>query len=569
MRELTRFIAIAAALSVALVGCKKSDPAGEGSTTQTEKTAKKGKAAPSTLPAFFDYIPAETPYFIASVTPAPEATMDKIFKTIQPFLDQAEAGIAEELKKADLDKSQKILLEELKGKLNRKGLESFGIHTNPKFALYGLGVMPAFRIQLKDAKVFKAAVARIEKKMGKPLPVKKLGDLQYWGMSEDGMDFALAVIGDELVAGVVPTKAAAELLPLLLGQKKAAKNISAKAKDLMAKNGYIGFGMGFIDFENIAANVMGDAKGVNGKVWAAAPFAAAVPKLNDVCKKEIGGMVANAPSMIFGYTQATDKVWSVKYTLNMKPELAKALTKLVAPVPGVGAESKGVFAFGLGLNVGEVINFAKATITAMKSKPYACPLLAELNGGVAEAHKGLDNLKQIPPFVSTIKGLNIELKGLKMGKKGPEDIKAYAYIAVNNPDQILAMAKGFVPPLAKLKVALDGKPVALPAELLKDVPVKDVFVAMDKNGIALTIGKGEEKNVGAILTAKAPEKPALVSVSYSIKQVAAITAPMMAMLGSPEETKAINAMMSLFDRISYSTYLTEKGVVFEQDLYFQ
>ncbi|MBU0551222.1 hypothetical protein KKB55_08550 [Myxococcota bacterium] len=569
MRNVTRLVTLAAALSLALVGCKKSDPA-EGGNASTNSSAKTSKAtAPSAMPAFFDFIPADSPYVFASAKAMPDEAMDKIFKALQPLFDKLDAEMAKEISNPDADKMGKILIEEFKGKLNKKGLESLGIHTNPKMALYGLGLLPALRMELKDPKALLATIARIEAKRGKPLPSKKLGELKYWSKEKDGVEIDIAVVGNELIVGVLPVAAAAELLPVLLGQKKLEQSAAANMKKLMTDGGFAGYGMGYVDFTTIAATIMGTAQGYNAKVWTAAPFSKGAPQLEEVCKQEIGGMVANMPRMTFGYTEATAEMWAMQYTLEMKPELAKALTKLITPVPGVGEESKAIFSFGLGLNVAELMSFAKVTVEAMKAKPYACPLLNDLNGAVGMAAMQLGQLKQLPPFVKNIHGFHFGLKDVKIDpKKGPTSVNACAFIRLDKPDEALQMLKGMAPPLAKLKVAMDGKPVAVPAELLKGLPMPvQAFIAMNDKGIALMIGEGEDKNAAKILGKKAPAEPALLSVGYDMVKVAALTKPLMGMVGG-EEAMVMDAVMGLFKSVSYATYFTPKGVVFKQKIYF-
>lgn len=590
----TRYpLTLVAALSLTLgYGCdQKGEETAAGSGTQQKSgsvtpQAKGGDKATAKAPtkieapSSFAAIPADTPYVIAAFEPLPREVTDKIGAAFAPLIKEMEAEIEREVARSTGDSTEeklgRALWDELKGNFNRAGLEKLGISTEPRFALYGIGVMPAFRIELKDPAALKAAIDRVQTKVGEKAPVQKLGEQEYWGIDEDGMSFAVAIVGNELVAGVVPQGGKDALLPILFGQKKPEKSLvdGGALTTVAQQHGFKPYLLGMVDVDGIARTILGQGKGTNAQVWTA--LGAPVPTLSETCQTEILGLVANAPRMVMGYTDITAKHWGAKYVIETKPELATALKGLTAPVPGLGERQDALFALGAGIDLQKAIEFAKSRIAAVKAAPFKCEQLADLNQAVSEMEQGLN--QPIPPFVTNIKGFNVVVKDGDFSKGQPQAIKGFALVRVDQPDQLLAMAKGMAPPLASLEVPMDGKPVAFPAGLIPPV-VDEPHIAMNDKAIAVSVGQGEAAGLTGVLNAKSPADAPLLAVSYDMKKfMGLMTAQMeqqMAFL-PPEmqaekkkEAELMKSVANALGDVGYAIQLTDKGIVLQQDMYFE
>lgn len=591
----TRYpLTLVAALSITLgFGCdQKGDETAAGSGTQQKsgsvtpqaKGGDKGATpkAPTKVeaPASFAAIPADTPYVIAAFEPLPREVTDKLGTALAPLIQELEADIEREIGQATGDstddKLARALWDELKGNLNRAGMEKLGISTEPRFALYGIGVLPAFRIELKDPAALKAAIERVQTKAGVKAPVQKLGEQEYWGIDDDGMSFAIAIVGNELVAGVVPQTAKDALLPVLFGQKKPEKSLmdGGALTTVAQQHGFKPYLLGLVDVDGIARTILGQGKGINAQVWTA--LGSPVPALSETCQTEILGLVANAPRMVMGYTEITTKHWGAKYVIETKPELAAALKGLTTPVPGVGERQDALFAFGAGVDIQKAIEFAKTKVAAIKAAPYKCEELAGLNEAVGEMEQGLN--QPLPPFVTNIKGFNVVVKDGDFSKGQPQAIKGFALVRVDQPEQLLAMAKGMAPPLASLEVPKDGKPVAFPAGIIPPV-VDEPHIAMNDKAIAVSVGQGESAGLTGVLSAKSPADAPLLAISYDMKKfMALMSAQMQQQMAflppemQAEKKKEAELMKSLGNSlgdVGYAVQLTDKGIVLMQDMYFE
>lgn len=581
-------LALVAAFGLAFAGCTKKDDAGKTGET-TEGTTAEGTTPPKAadMPAFVEMIPADTPYVIVGLKAMPEAVTTKLFDALDPLLAQAQSELKAEMAAmgepaSDEEKLAKAIMEELDGKLNAKGLESLGISTTPTWALYGVGLLPVMRVELKDPEKLKAAIGRVEKKAGVKAPILKSGDVEYYGAVNDGVHVVVAIQGDELVFGVTVDALAKETVPMILGTQKPAKSIkSAGTLDTLAKaNGYVGYGLGYVDNMMITRTLLGEAEGLNGKVLAEMQKAGAeIGAVDPVCKTELKGLAALAPRFVFGSKEVSEKLWVSHFLVETRADLAQDLATLAAPVPGLGADNSSLVSFGFGIDVGKALDFAKKKVAAIKASPYKCEMLAGLNEGAVEMEQGLQ--QPMPPVVSNLRGLMVNVKSADTSSMPPKDIKAIAVLAADKPAELLQMAKAMGPPaLAKINLTPDGKPVALPAAELGIPPfVQSPHAAMTDKGIAISVGAGEEQNLGGALSAEGASPAPLLSFGYDVGEfmgaVQKQTAEMMA--GMPEEfrkeqeaqLKATMALSKIFGVVLSNVTLGEKGIVIEQRLHLK
>ncbi len=556
-----RLIAILAALTLT-VGCgEKPADGGEGATGAAKGGAK--AAAPAADPfkaaPVLELIPSDTPYVFASLAPMPEALVDKLFTSLDPILKKAEGELAQEIERLKTQESeqakvQRAILEEIQGKLSLQGFESLGITLKTTFSVYGVGVLPVIRMGLKDPKLFKDFVARIEAKAGQKAPVQKLGEQEYWGMTKDGVTAAVAIVGSELVFSAGPEAAMKKVLPLAFGQQKPAESL-AKAGHLgnLAKaHGFTPQGVGYVDLRIIAATLLGKASGLNAEVWAG--IGEEIPALPPVCVTEITAMVAKAPRLAVGNTSMSS-LW----VLEMESGLAKSLAGLAAPVPGLGvAEGTPLLAFGLGLDIPATLDFVKKKLGELKAAPYQCPMMADLNAGVIEAEQSLA-AAPLPPFVNGIRGFNVVLKDAQMAGGTPSNVKGHVLLAANDPKSLVASAKQMGgPQLANFQIADDGKPVAFPMPLPPAAQqiVGAIHLAMKGNAIAASIGTGEEANLGKALGAKSVTPAPLAAVSYDTKRLMALSSATMA----PDEKEIVSALTGMMGSSHTTVTFTDKGL---------
>ncbi|HEY0132463.1 MAG TPA: hypothetical protein VGB85_00250, partial [Nannocystis sp.] len=186
--------------SLALGGCTRSG---------TQEAAQ--VVADPALQGLLQHVPADTPYaFISMGGGGMREFMAKLYGPLAPLMKQAEGTLASADLQRELGLSDekyallKAVLDEFKGKLSVEGMAELGIEVDARFAFYGIGMLPAMRWQLRDPAVLRATIERIQSKSGTRFPVSKLGEVEYWQITGDGYEGAVAIVGDQLVAGMAP-----------------------------------------------------------------------------------------------------------------------------------------------------------------------------------------------------------------------------------------------------------------------------------------------------------------------------------------------------------------------------
>jgi hypothetical protein len=548
--------------SVALFfGCGDKAPAGE---TGTPAKAKAGKSAAVSAVAqnLLAAVPDDSPYVFANTAAMPKDFMDRIGKAMTPAMQMLEKQLLEEEKRigdstdAD-DKMGKAFIAELKGNLNRAGMAKMGFDPDFRFVMYGVGVLPVMRFALKDAKAFRAMIARIETNGGRKAPTAKHGDQEYYRFANDGMIIAMAVLDDQVVASLMPEASAAMVLPALFAPKGNGKVIGAKLEKNAKAYGLRASSSGYVDLAGIARSAMGTGTALNNQIFAAITKGQ-MPPLSAACKTDYEGLVKTFPGMAFGYTELSGTTAKARYVFEIESALAAELASLRSAVPGLGKKNEGLATFGMGLDVEKALTFLLAK--ANTHKPYGCENLSMIN----QVFGGMGMVQAVPPELRGLKGLIVNVTSMDMGANGPGNIKATALLLANNADNLITMAKGQVPPLASLAVKTDATPVAFPAGLIPPV-AENPHVAMTKNAIAISVGKGEEAKLSGMLSAKAPAATPVFYAAYDMQAIMKMTGMGdMGMQG--EEAAVMKGFMDLVKSVTYSIDFQKSGIVMEQSL---
>lgn len=584
--SLNRRLVMTAGLISAVVACNKdADKATPGEATSAVKAA----APKPALPGFLKFVPADTPYVFANLEPAPKAVFDKLMAKIEPMMSEMNGLLDAELARLAAagdtaepsDKVARAILEEFKGRLNQKGLEELGFSAQTRMVVYGIGVLPAIRLEVKNPDAIRAAVARVEQKSGQKLTVVKTGDVEHWLIDKGDGFFAAGLQGNELVLGIGPAKAKDLYLPVLFGATKPAATLEngGALQKIIDDYKFTPHGAGFIDFKLLADLFVDQATGLNAQIAAALKDAGEAPVPAE-CKAEIPALAANFPRAIFGYEEMNDTDMVADFVLEAKPEIGKELAGLAVSVPGLSANPGGnpVFAFGVGVDVEKTLTLAKAKAAAIQAAPYKCGMLSGLNEAATDAGVGLN--QPLPPFVAMIKGVNVVVRDAKMAggmaanpMAALDDAKAYVTIASPSPAELLGVAKVMLPPnLASLQVQPDGKPVALPTEGLPPF-LKVPTVTMTSNALALTTGEGMQTEVAEMLSKPAAGPAPLFMVAYHLgKVMAAVNEKMAGLIATmPPDQKAKfeadmarnKAIAEVIGLVGFSLHASERGITFQ------
>jgi hypothetical protein len=486
------------------------------------------KSADNAAPLAF--VPADTPYVYANIEPSPKAVTELWSRRMHEYLPAALAVYENALDRMDALKRidgtkpgdmhaiavARAVIDTLKTHDTWDKLRELGLKPDMRVALYGMGLAPVLRFELGDADKFRAAIADIEHKSGTAMPTAKVGDQDYWYLGNDKVAALFAIEGQQFVATVAPAKAGDALKRTLLGLDRPARSLadSGDLDKLARQYGYSNYGEGYFDIVRIAERLTGPAQGSDLEI--AQALGLPTGGSDAACKAEYLDLAHKLPRMVMGANEISPQRVRIGAQLEMQPALAAQLAAALGAAPGTGKPGEGVLDVAVSLPVLKLKDFWIARADAVAAKPFACASLAELNAGFAGLKQKIDIT--VPPPASDLTGVRFTLDNFDLGAV-PASMPVFSgklLMGSDNPAAALAMAQMAVPQLKDVKIAADGKPVALPAGTVPklDAPV---FAAMSSKALAVAVGNGEDATLGAYLAAPAASEPVFLRMSFNGK----------------------------------------------------
>ena len=530
------------------------------------------------------YIPADTPYVIASTEPLPSALADKLEPTIDEILKAYQRALrhvtAEQLVKMSAEEGGaeeaeqfRGLMEEVLGLMSIEGIRSAGIERESAFAFYGNGLVPVLRLELSDPALFDAAVSRMEEKAGEALLVGKAKGTSYKYVNAEKMNMIIATLDNQVVMTVVPASFDERQVALALGAKSPRKNLK-KSKTLGAigkEYGFSGYLTGYVDTERLAGIFTGNTTKQDDDFFAA--IGETLPAVTDVCAAEIMGMAGIAPRIVFGYSDVSPEQVESAMIVELREDLAAGLATIPASVPGLGMDPGGFMSLGLGLNPMELRNFFEARLDAIEADPYECDKFAKLQAGVASGREVLN--KPLPPVVYSFRGFvaNIaDIQGLDLSKStAPESIDASILVAIENAESLVMMAAMMDPQIAALNLLPDGKPVRLELAQLAEF-AGNAFAALSTDALSISLGESAETKSADMLIADSIEPAPFMSMNMDAARYYSLVGEAMSQEPASDEeeqtSKAIRDAVrdvmilsgSMYERMSVDVQFTARGV---------
>jgi hypothetical protein len=482
-------------------------------------TASPGAAADSALADvavrdLLRHVPADTPYVFIGLGESMRPFAERVARSGAPLWQQIEGGLAalpqEEAQPADLpERVLRALVDELRGKFSLEGLEQLGFDLEARYVVYGLGVLPAARLRLRDGAALRAVIDRVQTRVGAALPSAKLGDQAYWHVGDGKVEVIVAIVGDELVVGAVAGPTRDRALALLLGQELPADDLAGASvlREVMARHGLSRFSVGFVDTRRLVEALVGAGEGLNRDTAAALGATAPTP----ACADEYRGLAELMPRMVFGTTKLDAGGLETKFVLELRPDLAAGVDAVRVPVPGIAGAlaPDAMFSMASGVDVAGAIELARAQAAAVVAAPYRCPQLAELNDAAAAVVRGADS---VPATVRQLRGGAAVLEDLTLALGAlPTNVRGYMTVATADPQGLVAAVSALAPELQLPAVANDGTPQRLSFNSLPlPIPFEMFIAGRAERGLAVTVGAGAEERAGKLLLEPSEAKPLLL-----------------------------------------------------------
>ena len=578
----TRFIAATLVGALTLVGCDKEDKA----------EAPSAAGVLTSEASILQYVPADSPYVLASVEPLPESVMDKLEPKLDKVLASYEGFLQATMKAIESEAETKVGSEEDAAKLSAvfgelsslmsvEGMREAGFDRDSTAVFYGVGLLPVLRVSVTDGALFDAAMSRIEEKAGEKMSVAKIGNSAFRYADADDVKIIIATFKTQVVATLVPQSFTDDQISDVLGLTLPAENIAEAGvlADIASEYGYTGNFIGLIDVQKIVNTFAGDASGTDAALLELMQNDS--PELSDVCKAEIREFGGIAPRMVTGYKSITADQAETQFVIEMRDDLASGLATLPAAVPGLGGDQGGLMSFGVSMDVQAARDFYEARLDAIESDPWECPQFAAMQMGIEGGRQALQ--QPVPPMVYDFKGFLAVIESLEgmdlANSMPPSSVDGRMLLAMDNAPALLAMGAMMSPELAGMNIEPNGEPVPFNLPQMAMI-ASSVFVALQDNGLAMSFGDGMEGGLSDMLNADAEESGTFMSFSMDAGRYYSFLADVMTLAEQDEENEmppemqaAMNDVMQaaggLYDRMSADFRFTDRGIEMDTTVTFQ
>jgi len=542
-------IVVVAALAASLAGaagCKKD----EGKNEPGKAAENKAAAAKLTAPALFAHIPADTPYAFAAFDPLPTAYWDAVGGAIKPEIEKLLDQMMQMPASTPGEKFAVALAREFRGSLSAAGLKkSFGISADKRWAFYGVGIIPVFRLELADGKALTGTIDRLSKEAGFPLPTATAAGKSYYRFEDGEVLIVGAVVGDQVVVSGGPKSLVEQALPLVLGAQKPEPSMAdgGALKEVTARHGFASYGSGFVDSAKLLkvlmmADLLKSATGGGG--------------MPESCKPELEALSKKFPRVAFGYDEVSPTRAAMRMVLEMDAGLISRMKQLEVDVPGMAGgklTDKALIAIGGGIDIGKAKAMAVDFADGMARFGTACGA-SDMVESAAEMKQGLS--QPLPPVVEGIKGGLIALISAELAGGRPSNVAGYGFVVTDNPGALIDTVMQQLPMGNAPKVAKDGKfHDVVPAGAVPGVEAIQAAVK-EKAVVVVTGAKGTEAAERALA---AKGKAPLLFLSYDYGRLLKMGGDVMAQMGN--SMPGMNERMGqLFGLAAMWAYVSDQGL---------
>lgn len=528
------------------------------------------------------YVPADTPYVLSALEPAPDDFMDKMEPKIDELLaayrtmlravmaqaaDDAEFG-------PEVDARIAAVAEELVTLLSVDGLRGVGMTRDSTAVLYGHGLLPVLRVSLTDDALLDAAIGRIETEAGQSLPVGEIQGRQYRYFDAEQARVILATLDDQMILTVVPTSFdEAQLVPLL-GLTLPARNIAQTGvlQEIADDYGFMTAFVGFFSTERLAATFTDEPMALNKDLLAV--IGHDVNELTDVCKAEIRSLAAAAPRIVSGYDKISVEQVKSSLVVELRPDIAAGLATIPAAVPGLGKIHGGLFSIGMSMNLMATREFLAARLDALEAEPFECDKLEGFEQLVAGGRQALS--QPMPPVAYNFRGFVAvinDIQGFDFAQQAPpESIDASFLLAMDDAPALLAFGQMMSPELAEMSIEPDSQPHQLELPAAQN-GIDSAWIALSESALALSVSPEAENILPKLLQADSVSPPPFLTLDVDAESYYTMVAQAMKARddGMKEEMRAamaevLVAAAQFYDRFGIRVDFTNRGIEVSSDV---
>ncbi|KPQ26567.1 hypothetical protein [Halomonas sp. HL-93] len=461
------------------------------------------------------YIPADSPYFMASSDTMPEQEAFDLFQRMQPMssLESDLDELRDTLPELEDDKVQHALGalliamgEELVGVESLEDVHALGLKMSPQVAFYGLGILPVLRMQLQDEEAFRETLQRILTKAEITPSTATTNGTDYWVLTPEApVKAILAIIDQQLLISIVPQDASDELMAQVLGSDLPDSNLedSGALAELEQRHDFTPYGAGEVDFSRL----LNELSSPSHAGTQALMDAVEAEQLDlSACQADIDRITSRFPGLVMGMREYNQDRMEMNVILETDEEIVSDLRALTTQVPGLGS-TDGMASIGMGLNLPLLLQTVQQYAQQVRQNPFSCDELQDLNSAWSEINTAMNNPATMM-IGSALSGLRARIDSLTMTNGEPSG-SGILTLASPNPMGLVTTASAFVPELGALELEPGGDAKQIESMMLPpETPA--LHAAMSNNAIALGADISDPASLQKALEAPASEQDLLL-----------------------------------------------------------
>lgn len=472
-------------LSVTLLlsGCSNDEPA-QTSSDQTTPAVSEDR--------WLSQIPASTPYFFVSRERLSEADAMALIEKLGS-MDDMDIQIAEleELRDSSDDPAIAQFLDITINVLRAFGevetLEDYherGMMPNARSAIYGLGLLPAIRVELHDEERFKTFFEGLLAELDADIQSSQLGDTHYWHTSADNVLQSFITIKDQqVIIGLLPSTVEQAVIEQLFGITPPSLSLlqSGAIEQLEQRYRYSPYGSGRLSTQQIVNEIINPTHPATQALMAIGNADA----FNvEQCRNDIDRLTDLFPAIVMGVHSLDTQRISGSVRLATSSNVADDLGSFTTSVPGLGT-GQGIASLGIALDIPAVTRALQKYAGQVRTIPFTCPELQGINDMWGEL--GLLTNNPMTMLVGpALTGVNVRIDSFDMDPIEPSGTGVVAFASPNAQGLISAISM-FVPQIASLNLQSNGDVKQVDPSLLPpDLP--SVHAAMSHSAILLGVG---------------------------------------------------------------------------------
>ncbi len=559
------------------------------SSCDSDNSAAEPKAA-TTNSDLFAFVPADTPYLMASLEGPPEAWIEASLASTKPMIGNMQEFLNEMLKASttddeagaestalttgssfDIKAFAASLLNQYADNLSIEGLKNLGLDPTAQSVVYGLGPFPVARMSILDPQALRSTLDKAFAAAGETPAEKEMNGRKYWQVGDEKITLIASIGTAEVSFGLIPSNLIDEALANILGQSKPdnAMDAGAKIAKFNRQNGYTNHSSGWFKPEKFMNLFLNDNSS------AASSFRGLL-KIQDisitpVCEAEITAMVATVPLIHFGSSKLDRKEMHLKASIELDKETASELHQLTIDNVLNTSYSSSPFSFGFAMNLAKAREWLLATAKEKTQNPYQCAELAHLNTMYTAAYEGLN--RPLPPLMGNLFGFNVGVDELDlesiMGQGNPIPKGKFLFsIITSNPQMLISMGQMFLPAVAAMNLTPGGDPEVLKLDGMAAI-TEPAWAAMSDSALGIAFGEGMDSQLLPFLSGGESKSGEFFTFGMSSKLLVQLMDHISKIMPESEnmsttDMEIFKASMDMYEDTFFKASLTDKGIVFEQ-----